>query len=79
MYIGQIEATLSDTWVFNEELNTMQRKHVTFSPALIKVRLFKFSLLFVFDICVVLELLVCCRYSTRSWSMLLTTAKEKKL
>ena len=37
MYIGEVEFKTSETWVFNDLLNTMEKQTVTYSPALIKV------------------------------------------
>ncbi len=37
MYIGQIEATAHDMWVFDVELQRMKKKTIKYSPALLKV------------------------------------------
>lgn len=37
MYVGQITPSLLNTWIYNEELNKMEKANVYFSPALVKV------------------------------------------
>lgn len=37
MYVGQVEAEVMDTWVFNPNLKAMQKESITYSPALLKI------------------------------------------
>jgi hypothetical protein len=37
MYIGQVEASKIDTWIYNDRSQLMEKKQLLYSPALIKV------------------------------------------
>ena len=39
MYVGQMQPSLSETWLIDRETNSFTKESITFSPALVKVSL----------------------------------------
>jgi len=37
MYVGQIDASATDTWIYNQKSSQMEKQHVNYSPALLKI------------------------------------------
>ena len=39
MYVGQMQPSVSETWLIDRNTNSFMRESITFSPALVKVSL----------------------------------------